>query len=226
MYPSARPLRFREESDRTELNRLETEELLRLAESGDDGAICRLFERHRARLRRMVAARLDRRVAARVDASDVVQDAFGEASGRLAGFLRDRPVPYYSWLRRLTLLHLAWLHRFHLGSRKRCAAREQVLETRPSDNSSGIAVDRLPGSDTSPSQHAVRDEECEQVRAVLDQLEGPDRELLELRYVEQLSLAEIADHLRIGLSAVKMRHLRALKRFRGIVQEPRAESFL
>ena len=209
-----------------EINSLETEELLRRAENGDDGAIRGLFERHRGRLRRMVAARLDRRVAARVDASDVVQEAMGEASGRLAGFLRDRPVPYYSWLRRLTLLHLAWLHRFHLGSRKRCAARDQDLETRPSDTSSALAIERLPASDTSPSQHAVRDEECEQVRVVLDQLEGPDRELLELRYVEQLSLVEIADHLRIGLSAVKMRHLRALKRFRGIIQETRAESFL
>jgi len=209
-----------------ELNSLETEELLRLAENGDSGAIGRLFERHRGRLRRMVAARLDRRVAARVDPSDVVQEALGEASGRLAGFLRDRPVPYYSWLRRLTLLHLAWLHRFHLGSRKRCAARDEDLGARPSATSSAMAVDRLAGSDTSPSQHVLRDEECERVRAVLDQLECPDRELLELRYVEQLSLAEIADRLGIGRSAVKMRHVRALKRFRGLVQEPRAESSL
>ncbi len=209
-----------------ELNSRETEELLRLAENGDDGAIRSLFERHRGRLRHMVAARLDQRVAARVDASDVVQEALGEASGRLGAFLRDRPVPYYSWLRRLTLLHLAWLHRFHLGSRKRSAARDQDLEPRPSDKSSAMAVARLPGSDTSPSQHAVRDEECEHVRAVLDQLECPDRELLELRYVEQLPLTEIADRLGVSLSAVKMRHLRALKRFRGLVHEPRAESSL
>jgi RNA polymerase sigma-70 factor, ECF subfamily len=226
MYPSARPLPFREEFDVMEINSLETEELLRLAAKGDDGAIRGLFERHRGRLRRIVAARLDRRVAARMDPSDVVQEALGEASEGLAGFLHDRPVPYYSWLRRLTLLHLAWLHRFHLGSRKRCAARDQDRETRPSATSSALAVDRLPGSGTSPSQHAVRDEECERVRAVLDQLECSDRELLELRYVEQLSLAEIADRLGIGLSAVKMRHFRALKRFRGLVQEPCAESAL
>jgi RNA polymerase sigma-70 factor, ECF subfamily len=207
-------------------NSRETEELLCQAENGDGGATRVLFERHRGRLRRMVAARLDRRVAARFDASDVVQEALGEANVRLAQFLRDRPVPYYSWLRRLTLLHLAWLHRFHLGARKRCAARGQNLETRPSDTSSDIAADRLAGSDTSPSQHVVRDEECEQVRAVLDQLEGTDREFLELRYVEQLPLAEIADRLGIGLSAVKMRHLRALKRFRGLVQGLRAGSSL
>ncbi len=201
-----------------ELNSLETEELLRLAGAGDAGAIRRLIERHRGRLRRMVAARLDRRIAARVDASDVVQDALGEASGRLAGFVRDRPVPFYSWLRRLTLLRLSWSHRFHLGSRKRCAVRDVSLGTRPFANSSAAAFDGLPGSGTSPSQNAVRDEECEQVRAVLDQLESGDRTFLELRYVEKLALAEIADRLGIGSSAVKMRHVRALKRFRGLLE--------
>jgi RNA polymerase sigma-70 factor (ECF subfamily) len=89
-----------------------------------------------------------------------------------------------------------------------------------------MAVDRLKASGTSPSQHAVRDEECERVRAVLQQLDCPDRKLLELRYLEQLALAEIADRLGIGLSAVKMRHLRALKRFRGLVREPSTESSL
>ena len=84
-----------------EPNGVETEELLRRAGNGDDGAVRRLFERHRGRLRRVVAARLDRRVAARLDPSDVVQEALGEANEKLAGFLRDRPVPFYSWLRRL-----------------------------------------------------------------------------------------------------------------------------
>ncbi len=178
------------------INSLETEELLRLAEKGDDGAIRGLFERHRGRLRRMVAARLDRRVAARVDPSDVVQEALGEASGK------TRRVPPRSAGSLLLLAAAAdpppprMVAPVSSGIAQAIrAARDQDLETRPSDNSSALAVDRLPGSDTSPSQHAVRDEECERVRAVLDQLEGPDREFIELRYVEQLSLAEIADRL-------------------------------
>ena len=53
----------------------DTERLLEAAHSGDRSARGRLLERHRARLRRMVAVRLDRRLAARVDPSDVVQEA-------------------------------------------------------------------------------------------------------------------------------------------------------
>ncbi len=207
-----------------EFNGIETEELLRMAGNGDDGAVRRLFERHRGRLRRMVAARLDRRIAGRVDPSDVVQEALGEASGRLAAFVRDRPVPFYYWLKRMTLQHLSWSHRFHLRSRKRCAALEVGLGTRPAATSSAASCDRLPGDGTSPSQNAVRDEECEQVRSVLGQLECLDRNFLELRYVEGLSLVEIADRLGIGSSAVKMRHLRALKRFRALLEGARTES--
>lgn len=207
----------------TKLNGRETEELLRLAGEGDGRAIGGLFERHRPRLRRMVAARLDRRVAPRLDPSDVVQEAMGEASQRLPEFLRTRPVPYYSWLRRLTLLHLAWSHRSHLGARKRSAARDVDLGTMPFDTRSTVGVDRLPGTDTSPSQQAVRDEECTRVRAVLDRLNPPDRAFLQLRYIERLSLAEIAERLGLGPSAVKMRHLRALKRFRGLLEGREAE---
>ncbi len=200
------------------LNSLETEELLRCAAAGDDGAIRGLFARHRGRLRGIVASRLDRRVAARLDPSDVVQEALGEASQKFGGFVREQPVPFYSWLRRLTLLHLSWSHRFHLGSRKRSAAREVRLTAASTDEGSGAPCHALAGTGTSPSEHVVRDEECEQVRAVLDQLESSDRTFIELRYFERLSLAEIADRLGIGASAVKMRHVRALNRCRRLLE--------
>jgi RNA polymerase sigma-70 factor (ECF subfamily) len=207
-----------------ELDGRETEELLDRAQQGDPRSIGLLFERHRGQLRRLVAARLDRRIATRLDPSDVVQEAMGEAARRLPAFLIERPVPYYSWLRRLTLLHVSWSHRFHLGSRKRSAARERSLEEIPAANSSAEGGDQFPGSDTSPSERAVLDEESERVRAALARLEPPDRAFLSLRYVDRLSLGEIGDRLGIGPSAVKMRHLRALKRFRAVLEGATAES--
>jgi RNA polymerase sigma-70 factor (ECF subfamily) len=62
------------------LNGIETEELLDRVVAGDARARERLLERHRARLRRMVAVHLDRRVLVRVDPSDVVQEALAEAA--------------------------------------------------------------------------------------------------------------------------------------------------
>ena len=50
-----------------------TDVLLQRVADGDATAASELLDRHRHRLRRMVAVRLDDRVSARVDPSDVVQ---------------------------------------------------------------------------------------------------------------------------------------------------------
>src|SRR6516164_2083884 len=78
--------------------------------------------RHRDRLRRMVELRLDRRLRTRVDASDVLQEAFLEASRRRDEYLaQPSPMPFYLWLRFLTVQTLQMLHRRHLGVQGRDA---------------------------------------------------------------------------------------------------------
>src|SRR5947199_6728907 len=103
----------------------DTEELLARAGRGDSAAREQLLGRHRERLCRMVAVRLDRRLAARIDPSDVVQEALMEASRKLSNYLRQRPLPFYPWLRRLAWEHLVKLHQRHLAARKRSVTREE-----------------------------------------------------------------------------------------------------
>ncbi|WP_165234049.1 sigma-70 family RNA polymerase sigma factor [Aquisphaera insulae] len=191
----------------------ETEELLGRVAGGDREAAGRLLERHRGRLRRLVARRLDRRIAGRLDPSDVVQDALGIASGRVAVYARERPVPFSCWLRRQALLRLGWLHRFHLGTAKRSAACERPAPATTTGGMPACLID----SGTSPSEAAFRGEECRLVREVLGRMSSADREVLSLRYIERLSMAEIAGRLGIREDAAKMRHARAIRRFRGLL---------
>ena len=102
----------------------DTEELLRRVEGGDPEARDALLLRHRARLRQLVALRMDPRLAARVDASDVVQETLAEADRRMSDYLRERPLPFYPWLRRLALDRLAVQHRFHVRAARRSVRRE------------------------------------------------------------------------------------------------------
>src|SRR5262245_16112414 len=74
---------------------------------GNQSALRILLQRHRERLRRMVALRLDSKLSARVDASDVVQEALIDAARKLADYERERPLPFYPWLHRLTAERLA-----------------------------------------------------------------------------------------------------------------------
>src|SRR5436190_20534745 len=103
----------------------DTDQLLERAGRGDPAALGQLLDRHRDRLRRMVAVRLDRRLAARVDPSDVVQESLAEAARRLPEYLRDRPLPFYPWLRRLAADRLAVLYRRHVRAANRAVGREE-----------------------------------------------------------------------------------------------------
>jgi RNA polymerase sigma-70 factor (ECF subfamily) len=201
-----------------------TEDLLERAGRRDGSALTRLLERHRARLRRMVAARMDHRLSARVDPSDVVQEALFDGSRKIPEYVRDRPLPFYHWLRRLAQLRLVWWYRFHLRSSKRSVARERPPGPPFSSQSASRLVDRILDTGPSPSTHALRNEERERVLVALDHLSQRDREILEQRYLEDLSFPEIAARLGIGQSAAKLRHFRALRRIRVVLDVPGAES--
>src|SRR5262249_22618301 len=156
------------------------------------------------RLTHMVRVRMDRRLAARVDPSDVVQEALADAAQKLSGYLRQRPVPFYPWLRRLAWEHLVRLHQHHLHPTKRSVLREQVPAL-PDESAMELAR-RLLGSATSPSRQLLRKELRRRVQDALGQLSERDREVLVLRYLEGLSVKETAAVLASTEGAVKVRH--------------------
>jgi RNA polymerase sigma-70 factor (ECF subfamily) len=190
----------------------EVDALLRDAARGDQAAMRSLLDRHRERLRRMVALRLDSRLAARVDASDVVQEALFDAARKLVDYERLRPIPFYAWLHRLAGERLAVEHRRHRRE-ARSVSRERHAFAWP-DESARLLVDHLVGTDPSPSHALLREERRRHVHLALERLAAADREILVLRYLEDLTFPEIAAILDIRESAAKMRHLRAIERIR------------
>src|SRR5579859_1656551 len=185
----------------------DTDELLRRAEDGDAQARQAVLVRHRNRLKHMIAVRLDPRLAARVDPSDVVQEALLDAARGLDDYLRQRPVPFYPWLRQLAWDCLIELHRRHLHAKRRSVKREQPLAPHLSDESAMQLADRVLARQSSPSDRAMRNELRARIRAALDHLGERDREVLVLRHLEHLSTREIAAVLGIREGAVKVRHL-------------------
>jgi RNA polymerase sigma-70 factor (ECF subfamily) len=190
----------------------DTEELLNRAGGGDQRARQELWVRHRDRLRKMVAIRLDHRLAARLDPSDVVQEAILEADQMLSDYLVQRPLPFYPWLRRLAWKRLMKLYQQHLDSRKRSAKREACRIPLVAEESAIELGRRFFATGTSPSNQLMRRELCDRVRAALGQMAETDREVLVLRFLEQLSTSETAAILDISDAAVKTRQTRALDR--------------
>ncbi len=194
------------------------EAVAKLREQGQSG-LAELFTEHRERLRRMVDMRLDRRVAGRVDPSDVLQEAFVDASKQLERYLTDVPMPPFLWLRFLTGERLMATHRRHLGAKMRDAKQEVSLRihARPNVRSESLSFG-LAGKLTSPSMAVARAELQDRLRKALDGLEPLDREILSLRHFEELTNAEAAEELEITTAAASKRYIRALERLRGAVE--------
>jgi RNA polymerase sigma-70 factor (ECF subfamily) len=201
----------------------DTEELLAAVNAGDVAAREQVLVRHKDRLRRMLAVRMDRRLAARVDPSDVLQEALLEAHRKLSDYIRRRPLPFYPWLRQLAWERLVQLHRQHLHAGRRSVTREEGSLPLPDESAWDLAR-RLPAGQSSPSGGAVRAEVLDRVREALAALSERDREVLVLRYLEQLSTAEIAAVLGINEGAVRVRHTRALERLRGLLADDFGEA--
>ncbi len=177
-----------------------------------------MLEGLRPRLRRMVALRLDPRLHGRIDPSDVIQETYLEASGRLAEYLQKPTMPFFLWLRFLAGQKLVTLHRHHLGRQMRDAHREVSLyRGRLPETSSAALAAHLLGHETRPSEAAVRAELKIRLQEALNTMDPLDREILALRHFEQLSLAESAEVLKLTESGACRRHLRALKRLKEIL---------
>jgi RNA polymerase sigma-70 factor (ECF subfamily) len=195
----------------------DTSELLRIAAQGDRSAIRRLLEDHRGRLRQMVAIHLDRRMAARVDPSDVVQESLVEAARRLPGYLENQSIPFYPWLRQIAWQKLLDLRDHHIAAQKRSVNREDPLGLELTDESVADLAERFIAGGSSPSQGLLRQEQRERVRLGLALLKPQDREVLVLRYLEQLAVSEVTAVLGITEDAFIKRHWRAVQRLRSIL---------
>lgn len=199
------------------------DELGEAVRRGDEDGVAEILERYRGRLRRMVDLRLDPRVRKRLDPSDVLQEAYLEILDSLDGFLADPRIPLYLWLRFITGRTLLGLHRRHLDSRKRDARREVPLQSAGAVTSSISLADFITSEESSPSGVAQRRERHAALLEALEALDPIDREILTLRYFEELSNRETATMLGLNESTASTRFVRALRQMKGLLDRSLGE---
>jgi RNA polymerase sigma-70 factor, ECF subfamily len=199
----------------------QTAALLDRLRAQDHEALGELFMLYRDRLWRMLFVRLDRRMTSRVTPDDVLQETFLDVSKRIAEYLADPAVPFYVWLRFLTVQRMQMVQRAHLGAQKRDVTQEVRLpDAGVAFASAESMAGQLVSHMTSPSQAAIRHELQDRLRAALDEMDPIDREVLALRHFEELTNGEVAQILAISKDAASKRHVRALLRLREILTGP------
>jgi RNA polymerase sigma-70 factor, ECF subfamily len=167
------------------------------------------------RLHVAVRMRFPNDLLGRLDPSDVIQEAFVEATQRYPEYRTNGRLPPYLWMHLLTLQRLQIIERRHLGAKKRSINRETAMPQL--DVSSAALAEFLVDSNTTPGHSAMKHEMIESVRAALESMPPDYRELLVLRHFEQLSHAEAALALDISPAAARQKYRRALERLAEIV---------
>ena len=186
-----------------------------MAESPENLWLAELWLEHRERIARLLVLRMPAVLQRRVGIDDLLQETY-LACGKRLEFLKAEPeVPVYAKLRRLALQTLADMERRHLGAGKRDAMREYA----PEDASMMDAWAQFADSISSPRSHMERVERQQQIRLLLTQLSPADREILDLRHCEELSNGECAAVLGIEVKAASIRYVRAVKRFRELIEK-------
>jgi RNA polymerase sigma-70 factor (ECF subfamily) len=148
----------------------DTNALFRQAAAGDAVARDRLLQRHRERLRRMIAVRMDQRLKKRADPSDIVQETLTVADRRLEEYFKSQPIPFYPWLRQLACDQLITFHRKHLYASRRSRCREEDVATALSDESVAELASCLLDDRANPLSRLARRELQDRVRRAIDQL--------------------------------------------------------
>lgn len=202
-----------------------TQELLLGVKEGDAEAVNRLLERHRDAVRRLVQMRLDAKVQRRVDVSDVVQEVFVEANRRLADYVAaGQPMAFHLWLRQIAKDRIIDAHRRHRASAKRSVDREQPMAVPAGQDRSSIELAaQIIDRELTPATAATQHEMAQRVEAAVAQLPDQDAEIIIMRHYEHLTNQEIAQALELTEPAASMRYLRAVRRLREMLAEPKSQ---
>ena len=174
--------------------------LVRRFNHGDESAFVEIVARYRVKLFGVALGLLRNRA----DAEEIAQDAFVRAHRGLAGFRGESSLA--AWLHCITL-NLARNRYWYFYRRRRHLSIS--LDTAFSDQNQATFADLVATDAADPAREAAAREFAELIAACMGQLDARPREILTLRNTRNLSYAEIARQLGIGVGTVKSRIARA-----------------
>ena len=174
-----------------EAPRLSESDLIARLKAGDENAAHEFFDLYAARIRRFIASSL---AASAADADDVLQETFIALAEALPFFRGDSSLFTFA---------CAIAHRKVLSLVRTNARRARLMRSAP-----------IADQSTSTGPRADRD-----FNRALAELKPEHREVLLLKYVEEIGVTEIARILRLGDHAVESRLARARKALRKSLKE-------
>lgn len=171
------------------------------------------LDQFRPYLKVLARMQLSRKIQGKLDESDIVQQTLLQAHRALPAFRGGSEKELAGWLRQILAHNMAHALR-DLHRDKRDIDRERSLEAKLNASSARLA-DWLANDHTGPVERAARNERLLALAAAVEALPDGQREAVELRYLHELPVSEIAERLERTVAAVAgllHRGLAALKK--------------
>lgn len=181
--------------------------LIARAVAGDRTALGELVAAHQQRIARLV----QRLLGWPADVDDVVQDVFIDAIRNLKRF--DGRSSLATWLVRIAINRC----RSHQRRRRLRQGLQLRLGFMRRLNAAAAEI-ATPDSANSPTEAATARETVERVHEAIRQLNSCDREIIVLRYLEEVPIEEIAQTLGLSRGAADVRLSRARTRLELILK--------
>ena len=187
------------------------------ARAGSNEALGQMLADCQAYLLLIAGREIDPDLRAKGGASDLVQETLLEASRDFDGFKGDTETELLAWLRRLLLHNLSDFRRRYHGTNKRRMVRECPVGAGP--RAAG-PLSRASVAAPSPSEPTIAREQREAVEHTLDRLPDDYRQVVLLRYQDELPFEEIGRQMNRTANAVEKLWLRAIERLRRELEKP------
>jgi RNA polymerase sigma-70 factor (ECF subfamily) len=192
--------------------------LIEQARAGDTATLGALLESYRNYLRLLARIEIGRRLQGKVDASDVVQEAFLDASRYFGRFQGQAEGQLVAWLRQILAGTMANTVRRYLGTQARDARLECAIAA-DLDHSANALARVLVDPHSSPSQAAVRAEQTLLVAEALARLAEDYQTVLILRHLEGLTFPQVAERMGRSVDSVEKLWIRGLTKLRAAFAE-------
>jgi RNA polymerase sigma factor (sigma-70 family) len=171
-------------------------ELVDMALNGDQMAYARLLEIYRDNIFFMML----KMVRNQDDADDLTIEAFGKAFKRLPSF--NPEYAFSTWLFRI-----ASNNAIDFIRRKKKAAIYSLDEDFDDEESKGAF--EVSSGELNPEQELMKGQRVKEIHRIIETLKPKYRQLVEMRYLKELSYEEISDELNLPLGTVKAQLFRA-----------------
>jgi RNA polymerase sigma-70 factor (ECF subfamily) len=189
--------------------------LIAKARRRDEAALGELLDMHADRLLGSVRQELGDRLRRRLESQDIMQQVFVDALRDIEHFEDRGSDSFFAWLRRIALNRICDVDRQAFQAQKRAGEVRNADIAR--DNTLDPLLEALGPSCTTPSMVANQAEQIRMLQAALDELSPDHREVIQLRYLNQLNVAETAAKMDRTERAVRSLCVRALIRLRELL---------